>query len=101
MVKVWFPNMSLTLVRRSTAKLPKNMYMFRCDPKYTKLEIKEYLTKVYGVSVASVNTVNMLGECAPWGWGPLATPSPVRVAVVVAVRVRPWARGAAPGAGAR
>ena len=61
MVQVWFPNMALTLVRRSTAALPKNTYLFRCDPKYTKSEIQEYLTKVYNVNVASVNTVNYLG----------------------------------------
>jgi hypothetical protein len=68
MVRAFFPNMALTLVRRSTAKLPKNMYMFRCDPKYTKSEIREYLEKVYGVNVASVNTINYLGAwllCMP------------------------------------
>lgn len=67
MVKVYLPNMSLTLVRRATASLPRNSYLFRCDPKYTKLEIKEYLEKVYGVSVAAVNTSNSLGV---WALGP-------------------------------
>ena len=57
--------MALTLVRRASAKLPKNNYVFRCDPKYSKLEIREYLEKVYGVSVARVATVNRLGTCAP------------------------------------
>ncbi len=63
-MKVYFPNMALTMVRRTTAKLPKYTYLFRCDPKYTKLEIKEYLTKVYGVNVASVNTSISLGTVA-------------------------------------
>ena len=60
-VKTHFPNMALTLVRRATADLPKNTYLFRCDPKYTKLEIKEYLQKVYNVTVANVSTINSLG----------------------------------------
>ena len=62
-VKSFFPNMALTLVRRATAELPKNTYLFRCDPKYTKLEIKEYLQKLYNVKVASVATINSLGAC--------------------------------------
>jgi ribosomal protein L23 len=74
-VKSYFPNMALTLVRRATAELPKNTYLFRCDPKYTKLEIKEYLQKLYNVKVASVSTINSLGT--PCGW-PLASRSPKR-----------------------
>lgn len=54
--------MALTLVRRATAELPRNTFLFRCDPKYTKLEIKEYLQKVYSVKVASVATINSLGK---------------------------------------
>lgn len=59
---VYFPNMSLTLVRRVSARLPYNHFLFRCDPKYTKHDIKEYLTKVYNVDVARVTTAISLGE---------------------------------------
>ncbi len=65
-VKTLFPNMALTLVRRAPAELPRNTFLFRCDPKYTKLEIKEYLQKVYSVKVASVATINSLGGFGIW-----------------------------------
>lgn len=53
---VLFPEMALTLVRRVTAKLPYNHYLFRTDPKWTKLEVKEYLQKIYNVKVARITT---------------------------------------------
>jgi ribosomal protein L23 len=58
---VFFPQMSMTLVRRVTARLPYNHFLFRVDPKYTKADIKEYLTKVHGASVARVTTSISLG----------------------------------------
>lgn len=59
---VFFPEMALTLVRRSSAKLPFNHFMFRTDPRWTKNEIKEYLDKVYGVTVARITTYIAPGE---------------------------------------
>ena len=58
---VYLPTMALTLVRRVTAKLPYNHFLFRCAPKYTKMEIREYLEKVYNVKVARVTTSITLG----------------------------------------
>ncbi len=58
---VYLPEMTLTMVRRVTAKLPYNHFLFRADPKWTKNEIKEYLTKIYNVNVARVNTSISLG----------------------------------------
>ncbi len=60
---VHFPEMALTLVRRVTAKLPHNHYLFRVDPKYTKAEVREYLEKVYNVKVANITSSVQLGEC--------------------------------------
>ena len=57
----FFPQMSVTLVRRVTARMPYNHFLFRVDPKYTKADIREYLTKVYGVDVARVTTSISLG----------------------------------------
>ena len=54
--------MSLTLVRRVTATLPYNHFLFRCEPKWTKNEIKEYLEKVYKVNVARIATSISLGK---------------------------------------
>ena len=36
-------------------------YIFRVAKSMTKLEIKEYLSKIYNVEVTRVNTSNMLG----------------------------------------
>jgi ribosomal protein L23 len=76
---VFLPEMALTLVRRATAKLPPHHYLFRTTPKWTKLEIKEYLEKVYGVKVARLSTSISQGashhaaaaaaRCAAWPRG--------------------------------
>lgn len=58
---VHLPEMALTMVRRVTAKLPFNHYLFRVDPKYTKNEIQEYLEKVYNVKVSNITTSISLG----------------------------------------
>lgn len=49
------------MVRRVSARLPYNHFLFRSDPKWTKLEIKEYLEKVYNVQVARLSTSVSLG----------------------------------------
>lgn len=54
--KVFLPEMSLTLVRRSSARLPRGHYLFRTDLRWTKREITEYLAKVHGVTVARIAT---------------------------------------------
>jgi ribosomal protein L23 len=58
---VYLPEMAITLVRRVTAKLPYNHFLFRTDPKWTKLEIKEYFQKVYNVKCARITTSVQLG----------------------------------------
>jgi len=37
-------------------------YVFQVPPSITKLEIKEYLTKIYGMNVKKVTTVNYDGK---------------------------------------
>jgi ribosomal protein L23 len=65
---VYFPEMALTLVRRVTSKLPHNHFLFRTEPKWTKLEIKEYLKAVYDVNVARIATSISAGEGAMLPW---------------------------------
>ncbi len=60
--RIHFPEMALTLVRRASAQLPYNHYLFRTEPKWTKLEIKEYLGKVYGIRTARIATYIAPGE---------------------------------------
>ncbi|CAE7572007.1 rplW [Symbiodinium sp. KB8] len=59
---VLFPEMAIALVRRASARLPRNHFIFRTDPKWTKQEIKEYLQKVYEMDVERVATINYLGK---------------------------------------
>jgi ribosomal protein L23 len=60
----YLPTMLLTLVRRVSAKLPYNHFLFRVNPQHTKAEIREYLEKVYNVKVARITTSISLGA---WG----------------------------------
>lgn len=57
------PNMPITLVsaKNATARQPARA-TFRVLPRMTKHEIKEYLTKIYGLPVTKVNTANYLGK---------------------------------------
>ena len=59
---IHFPEMSLTLVRRVSARLPHNHFLFRAAPSVTKHQVREYLEQVYGVRVARVTTSVSLGK---------------------------------------
>lgn len=63
---VYLPQYAMTLVRRASAKLPPNNFIFRVDPRMTKPEIKQYLERIYDVPVLRVGTVNYDGTSA-WG----------------------------------
>jgi hypothetical protein len=63
--RIRFPNMAITFMGKNTrTRLRDNQYVFRVEPHYTKHDIKEYLTKVYNLPVAKVNTMNYEGACA-------------------------------------
>jgi ribosomal protein L23 len=55
--KIYFPNFTLKLVR---SNLPPNQAVLHCPPQLTKLDIKDFCTKVYGLSVSDVRTMNYL-----------------------------------------
>eukprot|EP00934_Nitzschia_sp_Nitz4_P000077 Nitzschia sp. Nitz4//scaffold51_size120721//67367//67732//NITZ4_003733-RA/size120721-processed-gene-0.156-mRNA-1//-1//CDS//3329553880//77//frame0 len=61
--RMWMPNMPMvmTSARNATAREPARA-TFRVLPKMTKHEVKEYLTKIYGLPVKKVNTQNYLGK---------------------------------------
>jgi ribosomal protein L23 len=61
--QVWLPELQLALVRRATARLPRNTFVFRTQPKWTKPEIRQFLEKAYGVNVVRIATVNYGREC--------------------------------------
>jgi large subunit ribosomal protein L23 len=61
--RMWMPSMPIMMVsaRNATARRPATA-TFRVLPKMTKHEIKEYLTKIYGLPVNNVNTMNYMGK---------------------------------------
>jgi len=60
---MWMPNMPIlmTSARNATATQPARA-TFRVLPRMTKHEVKEYLTKIYGLPVQKVNTQSYLGK---------------------------------------
>ena len=61
--RMWMPNYPIFLVaaRNRTPRHP--LYaIFRCPPRMTKWEIREYLTKIYHLPIRKVNTMNYEGK---------------------------------------
>ena len=61
--RMWMPNMPMLMVsaKNATGSQPARA-IFRVLPRMTKHEIKEYLTKIYGLPVRKVNTANYIGK---------------------------------------
>mmetsp|Transcript_55712 Transcript_55712/g.156323 ORF Transcript_55712/g.156323 Transcript_55712/m.156323 type:complete len:129 (-) Transcript_55712:59-445(-) len=61
--RMWMPNMPMmmTSAKNATASQPARA-TFRVLPRMTKHEVKEYLTKIYGLPVKKVNTQNYMGK---------------------------------------
>lgn len=61
--RMFMPNMPIimTSARSARGRMPARA-IFRVLPRMTKHEIKEYLTKIYGLPVTKVNTQNYLGK---------------------------------------
>eukprot|EP00751_Fragilariopsis_kerguelensis_P013428 CAMPEP_0170769438 /NCGR_PEP_ID=MMETSP0733-20121128/6977_1 /TAXON_ID=186038 /ORGANISM="Fragilariopsis kerguelensis, Strain L26-C5" /LENGTH=106 /DNA_ID=CAMNT_0011111033 /DNA_START=148 /DNA_END=468 /DNA_ORIENTATION=- len=53
--------MLMVSAKNATTRQPARA-IFRVMPRMTKHEIKEYLTKIYGLPVTKVNTANYLGK---------------------------------------
>ena len=62
--RVSFPNYTpIVLSRfRSAAHRKANQFVFKVEPKMTKHELREYLTKLYGLNVRKINTMNYDGK---------------------------------------
>ena len=73
-----FPSQTMVLLSRDITDFTKEgnsthsthshqlgPYIFRVAKSMNKIEIKEYLQKIYGVRVTRVNTSNMLGIHTP------------------------------------
>jgi len=61
--RMFMPNMPLTMVSAKNATATQlAQAIFRTEPRMTKHEIKEYLTKIYNLPVKRVNTMNYEGK---------------------------------------
>lgn len=60
---VRFPNQTMALISRDIKDFTsEGPYVFRVAKSMSKLDIREYLTKIYQVRVIRVNTSNVLGK---------------------------------------
>ncbi|KAL4429911.1 hypothetical protein ABPG74_022934 [Tetrahymena malaccensis] len=50
------------LIHRGEKPLENNTVVLKCDPNLAKPEIKQYLTKLYGLEINKVNTVRYTGK---------------------------------------
>ena len=65
--RIWFPSAQMKIVQ---GKRNQKSVAFKTDQKLTKFEIKQYLSKVYGLNVKKVCTLNYepkFGHAASWG----------------------------------
>ena len=65
--RIWFPNVQMKIVQ---GKRHQKSVGFKTDQKITKFEIRQFLTKVYGLNVKKVCTLNYepkYGHAASWG----------------------------------
>jgi len=60
-IRVLLPEWKVLMVR-SPKKLPVDEVVFRIQPNMNKVELRSYLTQIYGVGVEKVNTKNVLGR---------------------------------------
>lgn len=59
--KVYFPNLVFTMIRSGKTRTP-NTHVFRIPSFLTKMDVKNYLERIYGVAVKSVSMANFLGR---------------------------------------
>jgi large subunit ribosomal protein L23 len=64
--KLYFPNFIFTLVRSGKQRSP-NEVVFRVPRILNKLDIKQYLERLYGLQVRDIRTVNFLPKVTRQG----------------------------------
>ena len=53
----YFPNIPLTIMA-TTKNYGENKFVFKVRPQLTKIELKDYVSKLYDVTVKKINTMN-------------------------------------------
>ncbi len=69
---------------KSYAGIERNSYTFLVDPRSNKTEIKEAVQSIWGVRVASVNTLNRTGKVKRRGYTKGKRPDQKRAIVTLA-----------------
>lgn len=58
----FFPNVEMALMPTRGRSIQKNVIRVRVPPRMGKTEIKQMLTRAYGLNVIKVNTLNVDGQ---------------------------------------
>ena len=61
-LRVFLPNFWMKMVSAEKVKRPPNQITFHISPEMTKLDVKNYLEKIYKVPVLDVRTKNVSGK---------------------------------------
>ena len=61
-LRIFLPNFWMKIVKNKHMKLPPNHVVFQVSPEMTKLDVKNYLEKIYNVPVYHVMTRNVTGQ---------------------------------------
>jgi len=72
-LRVFLPNFWMKLVKPTVvfgkAAVPENKVQFIVSPAMTRIDVKNYLEKIYNVPVLNVKTVNQLGKTRQNAYG--------------------------------
>eukprot|EP01112_Ceratiomyxa_fruticulosa_P004595 TRINITY_DN1512_c0_g2_i1.p1 TRINITY_DN1512_c0_g2~~TRINITY_DN1512_c0_g2_i1.p1 ORF type:complete len:109 (+),score=28.46 TRINITY_DN1512_c0_g2_i1:263-589(+) len=70
MVKIFFPNMIMWIQRGGNELAASKRVIFNTQPKWGKMDIRNYLRAVYGVEPLKINTMNYEGKTkrVRYGW---------------------------------
>ena len=65
-LRIFLPNLWMKLVKPDVlfgkSSIPNNKVTFIVSPQMTKIDVKNYLEKIYNVPVANVKTTNIMGK---------------------------------------
>lgn len=61
-LRVYFPEMPVVVMPKGNLVTQRGRLMIKVPRNYTKPEIKQYLSKIYGLGILKVNTMNYVGK---------------------------------------
>merc|ERR1711963_26388 len=61
-LRIFLPNFWMKLVKNKDIKLPPNVVTFQVSSEMTRVDVKNYLERIYKVPVLNVKTINTIGR---------------------------------------